>query len=292
MTAVRRIVFPSAAALVLGGCNLVFGLDSPAGGDPDAGGDDALDATACVGHDEDADGVPDACDNCPHVSNPTQANVLDQGGDDVGDACDPRPTTVGDVLLRFDSFELAPADMTTEATSGAASFTVTGDRLVDTDSAVDDDELARFPVDGDGITVRTRALLISLVEPSQGHSATLGIWGIMDGGAQPGFPGGLVGEVGVELAAVRQELTQLADTATAVGMRGPTPLPFLAGQRLTMSLTIGGAYFGELLVNDDGGRSDRAVIATGPLRRSDVGLRTHGVAAAFDYLVVYGVAAN
>ena len=37
------------------------------------------------GQDSDGDGVPDASDNCPYVSNPDQS---DQDGDGVGDACD------------------------------------------------------------------------------------------------------------------------------------------------------------------------------------------------------------
>jgi hypothetical protein len=39
--------------------------------------------------DQDSDGIPDACDNCPHVSNAAQA---DADADRIGDACDPCPT--------------------------------------------------------------------------------------------------------------------------------------------------------------------------------------------------------
>jgi cysteine-rich repeat protein len=39
--------------------------------------------------DSDFDGIPDACDNCPFVFNPDQA---DSNGDGIGDACAPTPT--------------------------------------------------------------------------------------------------------------------------------------------------------------------------------------------------------
>jgi hypothetical protein len=41
---------------------------------------------AIPGPDADGDGIVDACDNCPHTSNPTQPDADD---DTVGDACDP-----------------------------------------------------------------------------------------------------------------------------------------------------------------------------------------------------------
>ena len=43
--------------------------------------------------DSDADGVPDASDNCPLVFNPSQLDTFPVGGNGVGDCCD--PTTPG-----------------------------------------------------------------------------------------------------------------------------------------------------------------------------------------------------
>jgi len=51
--------------------------------------DDAFVCANPVQHDEDLDGIDDACDVCPHVPDPGQ---LDIDNDRVGDACDPEPT--------------------------------------------------------------------------------------------------------------------------------------------------------------------------------------------------------
>lgn len=56
---------------------------------------------APVAHDEDMDGIDDACDNCPHLPNVDQ---LDTDGDGVGEICDPRPSTPGDHIVLFDTF--------------------------------------------------------------------------------------------------------------------------------------------------------------------------------------------
>jgi hypothetical protein len=70
--------------------------------------DAPLDARICGTHDEDGDGIPDDCDDCPADANPLQ---VDSDGDGVGDACDPRPGQM-DRIAFFESFETAPTGWT------------------------------------------------------------------------------------------------------------------------------------------------------------------------------------
>ncbi|MBL0214009.1 MAG: thrombospondin type 3 repeat-containing protein [Myxococcales bacterium] len=116
---------PLAMLGVGSGCDSVFGFHDGA----DAG-DDAL--GCAIGHDEDADGVDDGCDNCPQTPNPTQSDHLetDMGSvaDGVGDACDPHPTVAGDRVESFLSFA-APGISETWRSPGA-STTFDGDALV------------------------------------------------------------------------------------------------------------------------------------------------------------------
>lgn len=62
---------------------------------------DGKPACVPVGHDEDGDGVDDACDGCPHIADPDQP---DMDHDGVDDACDPHPTVPGDAIVFFDPF--------------------------------------------------------------------------------------------------------------------------------------------------------------------------------------------
>jgi hypothetical protein len=84
-------------AVAIAGCGR-YGF---APGDADAGGDTGpmADAFVChpIGHDEDGDGVDDACDVCPHLAD----DQTDSDGDRIGDACDPEPANPRQHLVLF-----------------------------------------------------------------------------------------------------------------------------------------------------------------------------------------------
>ncbi len=110
----------------------------------DARDDAAADARDCGTHDEDGDGVPDFCDNCPVDPN---AGQLDSDGDGVGDRCDPRPG-LRDRIAYFNSF--ATADLTGWAINNAS---ISNDQLHLTNPS--GDSFAYAPITSAGGVVDT-----------------------------------------------------------------------------------------------------------------------------------------
>lgn len=108
--------------LALAGCGR-FGFDARAtddGATGDLGRDTSAACAAPSGHDEDADGVDDACDVCPHLSD----DQADGDGDRVGDACDPEPAAARQRIVMFDPF------------LSLAGWSKSSDESVDNDSAL------------------------------------------------------------------------------------------------------------------------------------------------------------
>lgn len=87
-------------ALCLAGCGR-FEFDALDGQRDAAAADARVCVVAPVGHDEDRDAIDDACDVCPHLSDPDQR---DGDGDEVGDACDPEPAVARQRITRFEPF--------------------------------------------------------------------------------------------------------------------------------------------------------------------------------------------
>jgi hypothetical protein len=97
----------------------------------DATDDASIQPKVCAhpyNHDEDGDGVDDACDGCPHIPDPDQ---IDSDGDTLDDVCDPHPLEPRDHLVLFDPF----TGLGSEWTLLGPSVSVAGDKLtVDTRS--------------------------------------------------------------------------------------------------------------------------------------------------------------
>ncbi len=126
MGVVRRVALLGGLAA----CNQVLGVHTTRLGDA-PGAPDAPDAPRCAGQDEDGDGYPDLCDNCPSVPNPDQANA---DGDDLGDACDPDQPGSPNVQRQafFDGFG-DPAELPNlDCVDGA--WSIAGGQLVQADS--------------------------------------------------------------------------------------------------------------------------------------------------------------
>jgi hypothetical protein len=92
----ERLVRMTRVLMVVSGCGRL-GFESIDGG----GARDARPCPTPVGHDEDHDGIDDACDGCPHVVDPAQ---IDSDGDGVDDVCDPSPLVPGQHIAFFDPF--------------------------------------------------------------------------------------------------------------------------------------------------------------------------------------------
>jgi hypothetical protein len=89
-------------ALVWAGCDKLWGVQAVAVTDATIDVlDTAPDACVAIGHDEDGDGLDDACDPCPFSAN----HADDSDGDGIPLACDPDPSAAN-VRLFFTGFDL------------------------------------------------------------------------------------------------------------------------------------------------------------------------------------------
>jgi hypothetical protein len=294
------------AALACAGCNQIFGLDPPAtggdgdgdggGGDIDGGGggddggsgdgDVTVDASCDTdAHDEDGDGLIDACDNCPHQFNPGQEN---NDGDGVGDQCDPRPTLGGDRIALFFGFDAMPPGMQFEPANGGQ-WVVTGDQL--RQQLATGTHVARFPLGLEVVAVTTHLKVETYVTPIEGMFRAAGVYARMGTSSTVvGQPYGLLGQAGVDVSGgvPRHFIALSAFEVAAANMASriePSGFAFTVGQEYYLGVDA----IGPTTINGSGsgpGVGATTSIPSTMLGAGDVGLRAHASAISFDYLFV------
>ena len=130
------------------------------------------DGRTCSGHDEDGDGVPDECDNCPNVPN------ADQSGGDIGVAC-AAPTSFASPAKRlyFDPFKnIGPFQSFGNAPDGGVGGLFAEDKDGDSflgGTIVDDD--IRFVVGSTGSAGSAVIATTSIVVHEEDPSGSAGI---------------------------------------------------------------------------------------------------------------------
>ena len=282
------------------------GAPDAAPGDPDSDGDgvtDGQDDCPTVAdplqRDHDGDGVGDLCDGCPHVADATQP---DGDGDGVDDACDPRPTQGGDRIALFDGFYDDGAGLPADWAAGvgaAADWNRSGGSLHQ--KASDAAEVSAFWTPS--TTFANEAIDTAIrIDEVPGFSA--GQSGVRTAGAAVDFARG-DGSGRMFLCAIRDDVGLPTTTEVRLYRVENDNFPadtqtygaeLAAGMVFTPSLAVGQTPVGAGDVDLDarchgpapGGALALEYPVTGtPAEQGAAGLRTNGVAASFDYVVVY-----
>lgn len=273
--------------MLLAGCNLVFPIEAGTPGDGAPGDDDAprrdgaprLDAAACDGPDEDLDGIPDACDNCPQLPNLDQDN---RDGDDLGDACD-RLGAGTECIALFDGFG-DDQRATFDLTNAVGDWTILNGQLVQNDAG----ELGAFAQSVASYGVDHVELAFHYTAPTtDAIPAEVGVWlgaKLPDDGIRADLaPQG-------DVAAVRT-VTRITGVDTVVSAEklglglAAGKLGDLGVDRFSGSLEARGTI-------SDGGNNTSDATTAGTVLVPDPGriaLHTNALVVAFDWVLVVGV---
>jgi hypothetical protein len=296
-----------ALALCLTACAFEHGT-SPGGDDDDMGGSGS--GSGDPTQDTDGDGTPDVADNCANAANPDQRDhdadgrgdacdgcphLVDSGkdtdADGVGDACDPRPTEAGDRIAFFEGFYNKPGwgsvigANTWQNADGALSqhSMDTAYQLVRDDNPNLEQTFVDVRVRINGIatnssTRRSTGVVLSYRDPN--HYVFCGI------AAAPS-------QQGAEVNA-GQVSTDFFGTAhydfTPGGFDGPMSGDWLTMQARTSKTGSGSTRIE--CVTHRAGVTGTATYDGDADVAGDVGIRTNGADASFDYVFVVAVPAG
>jgi hypothetical protein len=266
-------------------------------GDPD--GDGVLDpADNCAAapnadqRDHDGDGRGDVCDGCPHVADA----VADADSDGVGDACDPRPGAP-DRIVVFDGFYddrgETPAGWIAFGTAGA--WRVRGGRLEQT-ATTRGAQVILFNQMLGIQSVDTKVQVQTFAEPAPATSnnrtvgAALGFVPRVEATAEKLWLCALTGDVTDGSQSAAPTLVELLGTTVVSAVMGASEPGYTAGALATVHATL--ESDGTRIVQRCAARigSDAPALTNQGegVPSGLAGLRTNGVAASFDYVVIYG----
>ena len=280
---------------------LVAGCSFTVPGATGSAGDDAPDAAVNTPRDTDGDGILDAVDVCPFVVDPEQrdhdgdhrgdacdvcpANAdsgVDTDHDGVGDACDPHPTVPGDRIAYFEGFyqpvvwNAVIGDNTWTFANGQAHQPSTADAY----QLIRDDNPdlghvtveARFAVDQ--ITGDTSSRRSAGIVTGYRDNDTYWFCGLAASGTQSE----------VDAGKVSWGLFGDSFDFNLGGFASAMPGGFAVLRARTSQATTGGTTI-ECSV-DRNGIVGSASYSTDAAAGGDIGLRTNGAAASFDYVFV------
>jgi hypothetical protein len=274
-------------------------VDTDLDGVPDSK-DNCPNASNPQQRDHDQDGRGDICDNCPHMINPVQE---DGDEDSVGDACDPRPGISGDRIALFEGFYDDGAGLPTgwAANLGTAGvWTRSGGFLHQTAN----DAVERLITWGASSSF-TNAAIDTRVRIDEVPPAGSPTTGVRTAGALVDFQGA---PMRYFLCVVRDDVGSTTTTEASIyresgaaftqGDHKAYGAELTAGMSYAMTLVIGENDVqdptngnGRCRVESPNGPLDLLQTAELPaLEAGPAGLRTNGVKASFDYVVIYELA--